>query len=261
VNCIARAIVGFAERGNAVWVLGVKVDFAGSYYPELPPRTAFAPTGAVKRPIYVWMGGPDVEQGRRIVSALASELGDAAFAMEVWPGDWSGPRPAPVTSSSFRLVDPKETRRCGSTDSQPQVVNIENRTLSIKRPAGVAQVLFPVRLPTEATDSSLTPPIKPLVDARALDDIDVVGGRAMWMTADGRGGCFEIGPEGVTSWEGVAAITPRDPLLAEWSTRNDAAPANLGRTLFLSELWQTTAKLLSAPSRVVRLTYLRAAVQ
>jgi hypothetical protein len=264
VNCVAKAIVGFATRGNGVWVVGVKASFAGMYYPELPPRSPFSPSAPVRRPVYVWLGGPNVEQGRRIVAetlqSLVKQGVTDSVAIEVWPGKWSGIRQGPLTSSSFRIADSKETRRCGES-TQPQVLSIQDRSLLLKKARGARQTLITLRVPTQPIIDELPSSIVPLVSVRANDDIQVTGGRSIWLTEDRQGGCFEVLNGTSAEWQARSTTAVLSPMLADWSTEDDAARVNLDRTLLLTELWDTTARLLAAPSNEMRFTLLRAVFQ
>jgi hypothetical protein len=265
VNCVARAIVGFAQRGNGVWVIGVRATFTGKYYPELPPRTAFVPSNPVRRPVYIWIGGPNAEQGRRIVAstlqAIAAQGVKDAFAMEVWPGKWSGIQQGPLTSSSFRITATNETRGCGGESSQAQVLRIQDRSLVLKKPQGASQVLLSVHVPTQPTIDDLPASIIPLVEVTTSDDIDVQGARTIWLAQDRRGGCFELQDGHLIEWQTPSTIVVRDPRLQDWSTRDDAATSNVDRTLFVSELWDTTARLLASPQNQGHISLLRAVFQ
>lgn len=263
VNCISRAIVNFAQQGNGVWVIGVKATFSGRYYPELPPKSPFSASNTVRRPVYVWLGGPNIDQGRRIVSetlqSLAKQGVKDSFAIEVWPGEWSGIQQGPLTTGSFRVTDAKATQKCGA--SQPSVLSIQDRTLVLKKPTGVQQLLLTVRVPTEAIVSQLPPLILPLVAVTMSKDIQVIGGRAIWLTDDQQGGCFDLLGASEVEWQTRSAMSPSNLNLADWSTGDDAAQVNIDRTLFLSELWDTTAKLLASPSNRIHVTLMRAVLQ
>jgi hypothetical protein len=266
VNCVARAIADYAGRGNGVWMLALRATFAGTYFPEFPPKGGFAPARAVKRPIYIWIGGPDVDQGRRIVSRSLVTLtqlygAEAAMALEVWPGSWTGRRPAPVTTASFRFADTRETRKCGSERARPQVAHIENDVLTLNAAPDTPQQLLPLRVPVATTERDLPGPITPLVDVAAGNQIEVTGARPIWWTSDSTAGCFELTPGSTAVWDTRAVVTARSAPLAAWSTNNDAVRSDLDKTLLLSELWQTTAQILAAPSRAVRFSFLRAFVR
>jgi hypothetical protein len=265
VNCIARAMLRFAQQGNGIWVIGVKATFAGKYYPELSPRVPFSTSQAVRRPIYIWLGGPNAQQGRRIVAgtveAMASQGLKDVIAFEVWPGKWSGIREAQLTSGSVALNEPGAASRCGSERSRAQLASIRDHTLVLKQPEGANQILFPARVPTQTIADILPASILPLVQVSMNDTIEVTGARTLWLTEDHKGGCFELTPGNAADWKIQATIRPEPPRLQDWSTNDDGAAVNLDRTLFLSELWDTTARLLASPLNQIHVPLLRTELQ
>lgn len=98
VACVAKALADVAQRGQAIWLVGLRMPFEGSYYPELGAHPFAAPQGTL-RPIYLWILSPDLEMGRHLTSALRTwgqtYRGEGnVIAAEVWPGNWLGYRVA-----------------------------------------------------------------------------------------------------------------------------------------------------------------------
>jgi hypothetical protein len=181
--------------------------------------------------------------------------------MEVWPGKWTGIQQGPLTSSSFRITDTNEKRGCGGESSQAQVQSIQDRSLILRKPQAAIQILLKVHIPTQPIADDLPATVMPLVNVNTSEAVDVKGARAIWLTQDRRGGCFELAAGGVSEWHTPFNIVVQDPKLQDWSTRGDSAPSDLDRTLFVSELWDTTARLLASPQNQGQVTLLRAVFQ
>jgi hypothetical protein len=104
VTCVAQALYEYLQAGNGLWVVGVRVPFAGQYYTALRPGS-LSVTSA-QRPIYVWIGGPNAKVGRATAERLAKWAVDRQpaldhIAIEVWPGHWSGSRAVPPGSLTW----------------------------------------------------------------------------------------------------------------------------------------------------------------
>jgi len=123
VTCLALDISNYIAAGHGFWVIGIRMPFHGPYFveqggPHLPqdaviyeskqavhghtPRrrdthghvALLIPQGTFpRRPLYLWIGAPRVEQGRAIARALqdfARRQALDSFGLEVAPGAWGG---------------------------------------------------------------------------------------------------------------------------------------------------------------------------
>jgi hypothetical protein len=109
VACVAKSLVASAERGIGVWLVGFRMPFEGSYYPELGARPFAAPAGT-RRPIYLWILSPNLKVGRSLTSALTAwgqtSLREGnVLGTEVWPGRWLGYRVADQPNMGWRSSD------------------------------------------------------------------------------------------------------------------------------------------------------------
>jgi hypothetical protein len=104
VMCIAEALYEYLQAGNGLWVVGVRVPFAGEYHTVFRPGSL--KVSSAQRPIYVWIGGPNARLGRATAERLVKWAVDRQpaldhIALEVWPGNWSGSRTPPPGASTW----------------------------------------------------------------------------------------------------------------------------------------------------------------
>lgn len=253
--CVASQAVDYVRRGNGLWVFGIRAAFDGTYYFEsgdVQSGSRAKVLHAAQRPVYLWIGGPDVEAGRRLVQSLtrwaeARHLSTLSF--EVWPGDWDGPKPSAGESRSWTpaaLAAGHDLRaRCqgdarvscvGGTDSEPVVVlSAEGRTRSRW---GVSIPLAPI-----VKASGLRSLLRWTVAANAPLGGES-GTRVLWggLRKVGRSDvadiCAAVNPDGggaiTLQWH--AALDTE--WLSGWSTDDDrSGGAAEARTLNLEGLW------------------------
>jgi hypothetical protein len=264
VNCIARALVEFIQAGNGIWLIGLRSSFTGTYYPEMPPRVAFAPRSPVLRPLYAWIGASDVEQGRQIARETFYSLqkaGAEAFLLEIWPGRWMGAKPNAPTSGNLQLVGAEASRKCGTERTRAKVIRIEGNGIVRLARTPAPQLLIGIRLPVDTGAVVHRDSIPQLVIAAPSSEVIVTGARPIWWTADSLGGCFELSSDPLVSWMRGVRVEPGQIQYDDWSTGNDSKRENLGKTLFLSELLDALAHLLASTPVAPSVTLLRATLQ
>jgi hypothetical protein len=109
VACVAKSLVEAAQGGIGIWLVGFRMPFEGSYYPELGSQPIVAPRGTT-RPLYLWILAPNVKVGRAVTLALTAwgrtALGeDDVLSAEVWPGKWHGYRVAEQPDRGWQSSD------------------------------------------------------------------------------------------------------------------------------------------------------------
>lgn len=96
--CLALRIHEYVQAGHGFWIVGFRFPFDGPYWVEEggPKAIAGARLDRVRvsdRPFYVWVGAPDVAQGRAIVRDLVrfaqtTKPSIATMSIEAAPGPW-----------------------------------------------------------------------------------------------------------------------------------------------------------------------------
>jgi hypothetical protein len=96
--CLALRIHEYIQSGHGFWIVGFRFPFDGPYWveeggPKARPGVKLERVKVPDRPFYVWVGGADVEQGRKIVRGLIRFAGEGAspvpfMAVEIAPGLW-----------------------------------------------------------------------------------------------------------------------------------------------------------------------------
>jgi hypothetical protein len=93
-SCVGQALFEYLQSGNGLWVTGVRIPYAGHYYTARESAPLAVPFA--RRPIYVWIGGPNVEVGRAVTEWLVEWAVNRQppldhVAIEIWPGRWDEP--------------------------------------------------------------------------------------------------------------------------------------------------------------------------
>jgi hypothetical protein len=257
VTCVAEAMRDYIKCGNGLWVVGIKVPFRGAYYPEQGTAGRLDIAEQVQRPIYLWIGTSNVATGRAVASRLAQRMrakNTPVMAWEVWPGSWTGWTPhrssADWTAGDF-VSTSVEAAPCGDgpvlqfmtvTDSGecPRVsVLSENNDWR-------AGARWPFQLAVRHAVSAPDAPLGSLI-AMTAEWPPVVDGGYVQASRDTSSalyaGCLVTNKRRVEvreKWTGTMDVAA----LRAWSTEDDAAPGNIGRTLNLENLWGLTTKRL-----------------
>lgn len=280
VGCVAEAAYRYISSGRALWVVGFRTAYTGTYYSEMKDSSALAVSKPVERPIYLWIGGADVAAGRAIVTQLRDWLvahvgAENSLAFEVWPGTWSGLRTAcdaahPCGAGDFQPGAALSLLRCGgpNDESTPALQGIEAQTpwprvklRPRRQDIPVVGAVWPMRLPLAAADTAQAAPGRLLTLSSQLE---VTAGKpgepgtASGLTASGAQVPQVVaGPQGrhvlacvrlterrgrlITRWR--AGVDTG--LLAPWSTEDDSSLNNITRTLGLERMWSQVAQRLA----------------
>jgi hypothetical protein len=132
-GCIASAAANLIANGNAFWIVGMRLPYAGPYYVEEPgPRSrrglALACNGP--HPFYIWIASHDLKQGISIVKGLvkfASAHSVDEISFEVAPGTWQGWDF--LQKSSAETLRPSSDPVCRNGDL---ISNVSGKTLTVQ---------------------------------------------------------------------------------------------------------------------------------
>jgi hypothetical protein len=251
MTCVSDALQEFLRAGNALWVIGLRVPFSGRYYPETGSKRILEVRQSTSRPIYLWMGSPDLAAGRRIAANLAAWAAARSLdvlAVEAWPGRWQGSGPAQPSGGrwqrgAFRASEAL-TQSCSAKDQlalhgfDPQRVPAEIRLQALRpgaRPGGVWAGAAPVKATADAPPEG----IASLLELHS-DPLPLLAGGEFLRPPAARNGhldmCLRLSaPAGriELAWSARADAS----VLRHWSTEDDSSLATLDRTLNLERLW------------------------
>ncbi len=271
-TCVAEAIYGYLARGSGLWVVGLRAPFKGKYFSAQSHGAIQVSKGV--RPLYVWIGSPDVDVGRRLAERVAAKLSgalgsvggvDSVLTFEVWPGAWRGrgapPRDGLVKAAQFRVSSAAAAAlQCGDDAVGIDGLAQEDWPRLTLKPRGAtstpAGAVWSLRLPlAEAPSGGLPRRTLLTLDARmktALEldlrghGVQVVRSKAVEATALSL--CLRAqAAQGYLT----AAWTPttHPEILTAWSTDDDTSLATIARTLGFASLWSQVAERLERETR------------
>jgi hypothetical protein len=221
--CVASALTTLARKGRGIWLVGLRLPFAGQYYPEQGGRS-FRVLQGTNRPLYLWIVSPDFRVGRRVAAAMAawarnSLAADRVLAAEVWPGQWLGYRVADQPPSGWRSSDFSAFDYGDTTRRQPGVAiaSVHRQSCELKTPRGSLAPPYlclqkiggsPVwigQIPVVATDGgdAALPEIPALLAMRAPIQLRQAGSRAV----SSQPTPTPIVPTGCLSVDGIPVLT------------------------------------------------------
>jgi hypothetical protein len=251
-TCLATAIRDYVQAGFALFVVGVKVPFSGTFYPAGGGAAKVNP--AVQRPIYIWIGSPSARLGRQVMAdalAWAQRQKLPTVALDVWPGVWTGHDIGAVPNSAA-LTPPR-----GMIDVCAKRNSVVVDALPTGRPPAVRlrsigsgqQHIWAARLPMAERRIGNEGGALPLFNTIARVTLD--RGSLQW-NLDAKtaaalaciswtGGSARLQLE----WSTAPSTTWQQPL-REWSEEfGKGVAADPSRTEGLQDLWALTARLLS----------------
>lgn len=252
-TCLATAIRDYVNAGFAFSVFGVKLPFQGTFYPAEGGAAAVNP--AVPRPIYLWIGSPSARLGHEILAdafSWAQGQNLQAVALNVWPGLWTGPDVASL-STSRALAPPQGTMDVCAKRNNVVVDALptgEPPVIRLRAIGSGQQHTWAARLPLAERNSDTQETVLSLFQTDAKVTLD--RGSLQW-NLDSK----ETAALVCVSWAGNNAR-----LQLEWSTSMSTAwqqplgawseqfgrgvSADPSRTEGLSDLWTLTARLISS---------------
>jgi hypothetical protein len=229
--------------GYGLWLVGIRSDFSGRYYPEMPPKQPLLVTAA-KRPIYLWLMSRNVQVGRAIARRVvpAGAGADSSFAAEMWPGNWTGFEVPPITKPSDLNHDSASS--CGSSGAQAALQSFQTKDESAGPVTQIAlqpkpgTLWWKMRLPSRPYVDSLDGLTSLITVKGAQPGLTTAsGGRVVWSDPkDSSAACVQL-TSGPVLWTTTWEITVNTDSLADWSTRDDSVLAQATRTLLLRDLW------------------------
>lgn len=279
-TCVAEAVYAYLARGHGLWVVGLRAPFSGKYFSA--QSGAALPVARAGRPIYLWIGSPNVATGRALVrratAKLAQALGSARandlLALEVWPGAWRGiGAPAQRGEDSFKVGEfspgtAASTLQCGSDTVGIDAIAKDNGWPALTlRHRGHAPMptdgVWGLRLPLAGQPDATPPPGHALLTLEARRrgaDLDVRGHglRIVRSRAAGPAAvllCLRLqAPTGrlTSSWSPSIGTE----FLTAWSTDDDTNAAMISRTLGIEALWTQVAERLEREARRLDTTLL-----
>lgn len=258
VACIAGSALRYVRRGMGLWVVALKLPFAGYYYPEACEGSSIAVPSGTSRPLFLWIGSPNFEVGEEVVEELlewGNTQGYETLGVRVWPGSWSGFVPAQGGKWGARdfVSSGDAQRRCvsenpmqlQSVDTASSVPRIElSRAGRGQGSRGLWAGAVPIRWNGVAVEDRAT-----LLRLEHRDPLQVEGCVVRYLSED-------VG-ENATSVD--VCLEPREAtfcayidwsarvdlsILQNWTTRDDCDVGELDRTLNLEELWELVSHRL-----------------
>jgi len=275
VSCLAEAVSDFVCRGYGFWMVGLRVPFDGTYYPESGGAKPYRTSAVRRRPMYCWIGSADVETGRAVTSGLIAWAARQkppieTLPVEVWPGDWSAGwrlallseddvRPDMLQASPAFQVKYSGRKTC----TLRQVVGFPDLvvrvTCSRERP-----VLWIGSVPVQPAGSLPPSGVLPLIRSECGWPPIVAGGKLFYTpdepdrtSATKLDFCVELLESKVElslPWKPAATAG----VVAAWSTDDDTREESLGRTVNLEPFLGLVAnRLLRRTGGVVRVPLLQ----
>lgn len=279
-TCVAEALYAYLASGHGLWVVGLRTPFSGKYFSAQSGATLrVAPAG---RPIYLWIGSPNVATGRALVQRAAAKLTQAlgsarandVLVFEVWPGTWRGTgAPAQRSEGRFKAGEfgpgaAASALQCGndtvgidgiSQDNGWPALKLRSRGDALMASEGVWGLRLPLASPADAAPA----PRHTLLTLEARTrgaELDVRGHGLRIVRSRAAGPtalllCLRLqAPTGrlTSSWS--ASIGTE--FLAAWSTDDDSSTTTIARTLGLDALWTQVAERLEREARRLDTTLL-----
>jgi hypothetical protein len=254
INCVAEQLTAIVRAGYGLWLVGVKAEFSGTYYPEMPPRGKL-PLKDASRPVYLWLISRHIGAGRAVAAHITGAVNAPVISGEMWPGEWNGHEVTPLKGTSQLLV--AHQAACGSENAQAQMTSFSTR----REPPGPVQHLtlttssgpmwWKMRLPSRAYKDAPRTGVIALTRAAGNPPQLTSGGRVVWRAPDDdSAACIELREPSLlwtTMWDIQVATDP----LAEWSTSNDADPNESDKTLLLHQLWSNVGQRIRGSSGTI----------
>jgi len=220
---IASVRENIIASGIHLWLIGVRSRFSGRIFPEVTGtagKRAFNYDGM--RPIYLWVGAPDAQVGRAIVSHIERRL----RLMAASESDTDPDQVVRVAEFTAHEI-PVCKLTLDGTGVSDVLIRSRDEYVEITYSRRAGEIL---RIPVIAQCSETE------IDTRIALSLEAKTPGAHIERQNG-GWLLEFKPRNITFMDlRLAARIDSEPWWIDWSTDEDSVPANAERTLFIQQI-------------------------